>query len=143
MTRAHGGRESEVHIDDSGATLQDISPYVTNVDAPTNIDQAEVTGFGQARKSYLPGQIDTPIGISGNFDDAAAPGAHAVLAGLVGGTVARTFQYYPKGSASGSPQLKGEVFLSAYQVTSPLSGQVTFSASLVPADSTGLVWSTV
>lgn len=142
MTRAHGGRESEVWVDDSGGTLRDLSDFVTSVDAPTNIDQADVTGFTQVRKNYIIGQIDTPITVNGNFDDTATTGAHAVLASLINGTAGYTFRYYPKGSVSGKPLLSGEVLLSGYSLASPLGGQVTFAATLVPADLTGLVWST-
>jgi hypothetical protein len=143
MPRAQAGREAEFHLKDSGGTLRDLSNFVTNVDTPANIDQAEVTGLSEARKSYIIGQIDTPVTISGNLDTTATTGGHTVLSGLIGGTTPRTMQWYPKGSAAGFPKLTGEVLLTAYGVAAPKDGAVTFTASLVPADVTGLVWGTV
>ncbi len=140
--RAHGGRESEFWIEDSGNTIRDLSADVNNVDAPTNTDTAEVTGFGGTRKSFIAGQIDTPVTVAASFETAANR-SHTVLSGLIGGTTGYLMKYFPKGSASGLPLLSGSVLLSGYQVTSPLADKVGVSATLVPADATGIVWSTV
>ncbi len=143
MVRSHGGREAEFHLDDSAGSLKDLSSFVDNVDAPSNIDTAEVTGLNEARKSYIVGQIDTPVSISGSYDDTATTGAHTVLAGLIGGTTGFTMQFYPRGSASGSPSLVGEVLMAGYQISAPVAGKVSFTASFVPFDATGIVWGTV
>lgn len=134
-TRAHG-RETVVQIDNSAGAAQTISGDVDSVNAPTDVDSAEVTGFGDNRKSFIIGQINTPITMSGPFGTAA----HSILSGLVGGTVGYTFVYQPKGTATGLPKLSGEVLLSSYQLTSPIGGRVGWNATLVPFDNTGLVW---
>ena len=140
MARSHG-REGVVVLDDSAGVARTISADVDNVDAPSNVDTAEVSGFGDARKSYIIGQIDTPIAISGKFETGSNL-SHAVLASLIGGTAGYTFTFQPKGTASGLPKLTGEVLLGNYQINAPLGGAVTWSAQLVPFNSTGLVWST-
>ena len=142
--RAHGGRDAITQIDDSSGTLRNISLDVTNVQAPTNFDSAEVTGHTETRKSYIVGQGDTPIQLQGNFNSGtSAIAAHKVLSGILGGTAPRTFEHYPAGSAANLPKLSGEVLCDSLQVTSPLGGGVTWQATLKPADSTGVVWSTI
>lgn len=140
MARAHG-KEAVVVLDNSGGSPQTISGDVDNVDAPYNYDEAEVSGFGDEKKSYILGQADTPISMGGKFETAANR-SHAVLSGLLGGTAGYTFLFQPKGTATGLPKLSGEVLLQSYQIVAGLGGAVTWTAKLSPANSTGLVWST-
>lgn len=143
--RAHGGRDALTQLDDLGGTLRNISTDVTNVELPQSVDNAEVTGMTETRKSYIPGQIDTPVSLQGNFNAGTAlNAAHKVLSNINGvSTATFTFEHYPQGSASGRPKLSGEVYCLGYTVRAPLGGGVTWEASLMPSDSTGLVWSTV
>lgn len=142
--RAHGGRDAVTYLDDSGGTLRNISTDLTNVAVPTDADSAMVAGHTETRKSYVVGQIDTPVTLAGNFNSGtAANAAHKVLSGVVGGTALLTFEHYPAGTASGMPKISGEVICDSYQVQAPVGGQVQFTASLKPANPTGLVWSTV
>ena len=143
MARAHGGRDSEFHLDDSGNTLRDLSQFVTSVDAPHNQDTAEITGFGDVRKSFVLGQIDTTVSVSGNFDNTATTGPHVVLTSLINGSAGYQLRYFPAGSASGNPELSGKVLLGSYNISSPLGDKVSFSASLFAADTTGVVWSVI
>lgn len=140
MARYHG-KTSVVKLDNSSAALQDISDGVDNVDAGSTADTAETTGFGDSRKQYVVGHLDNPITLSGKFDDGSNK-SHAVLSGILGGTTPRTFEYYPAGTASGKPKYSGEVLCTSYNVVSPIGGAITFQATLVAADGTGLVWST-
>lgn len=143
--RAHGGRDSITQIDDIGGTLRNISTDVTNVDVPENADSAEVSGMTHERKSYIVGQIDTPITLQGNFNGGTALNAqHRVFSGINGvATASFTFEHYPAGSAAGLPKLSGEVICISYQITAGIGGAVTWQASLLPAGSAGVVWSTV
>ena len=143
--RAHGGRDALTQLDDLGGTLRNISTDLTNVEVPQPVDSFEVTGMTETRKSYIPGQIDTPVAITGNLNAGTAlNAAHKVLSAINGvSTATFSFEHYPAGSASGKPKLSGEVFCLGYTVRAPLGGGVTFDASLMPANSTGLVWSTV
>lgn len=147
MAKIHG-KDSVVQIEDSGGTLRTITVYVDNVDAPTNVDMAETSTFGQVSKSNIGGLQDTPISVAGPFDDGASPAAHAVISGLLrgtgtGGSAGYEFRFLPAGTASGKPRLKGRVLVGGYQVTSPVGGRVGWTANLMPATGDGLVWETI
>lgn len=143
---AYGKKEHSrlalVQLDDSGGVLRNISTDISSVDAPDNADTADVTGFTQSRRQYVVGLRDNTITLNGFLNDIANTGVHGVLSGIVGGTAGRTFEFYPNGSASGYARMVGEVLCSAYSVRADIGGAVTFTATLVPADATGIVWGT-
>jgi len=137
------GRSVVFTIDDSGGTVRNISSDVDSTDAPSTIDTAEVTGFGDAQKSYVTGQQDQKVSIKGNFNDTALTGAHAVLSSLIGGTAGYTLQFMPAGSVSGKPKLYGEVLLTNYSLSAGVGGAVTFAADFVPVAGGSIVWGTI
>lgn len=147
MSKRHG-INAVIQLEDSGGTLRTISNDVDNTDAPINIDSGDVIGFGDASHSYVVGAQDSPISLKGPYNDLVTTGIHAVLTSIirgtgVGGSAGYDFRYMPSGTASGMPRLRGRVLLTSYQPTSPVSGPVTWQASLMPALSTGLNWETI
>ena len=135
MARAHG-REAVFTLNG-----QDISNDVTNLQVQQQTDTAEVSAFGDAKKSYILGLTDQPVTGNVLFNDSANR-AHGVLSALVGGTAGYAVKFQPKGTATGEPVLNGTVLLSEYNMTAPIGGAVTMTFKLVPFNSTGLVWST-
>jgi len=122
---AHG-KNTVFKIDDSGGTLRDISAYCDNVDFPRDQSSAESTGFGPTggARSFEVGLNGATLSVSGKWH--ATPDGY--LAGLVNPTASSTFEYGPEGSASGKIKYTGECFLTSYQTSAPLDGEVTFSA---------------
>jgi len=143
---AYGKKEhsrlAKVYLADSAGTTRDISNDVSSVDAPSNADTVDVSGFGQTRKQYVVGLQDNTITLNGFFNDVASIGAHTVLSGIVGGTAGREFVYMPNGSAAGYARMKGTVLCSQYNVRTDIGGAVSFTATLVPADTNGIIWGT-
>ena len=115
------GKDTTFSIDNSAGSPTDISEYCDNVDFPgLNADTAETSGFTATSKSFVAGLLSGTFSITGPWD--ATP--DAVLAGIVGKE--GTFSYVPAGS---TVTYAGEAICTAYQVSSPLGGAVTFSAS--------------
>ena len=140
MAKYHG-RLTEVYIEDSGATIRDISLDCNSVETPKTADTAEVSGFTDTTKKYVAGLQDSQIRIGGNFNDAANK-SHAVFSGLIGGTAGRRVDVYPRGSASGAPVFRGSITVSEYSVQSAIGGAVTWSVNLIPFDTNAPTWIT-
>ena len=147
MAKIHG-KDSVVQIEDSGGTLRTLTTDVNNVEAPITVDEGDVTGFGDASHNSVVGAQNSPIALTGPYNDLATTGIHAILSGLVrgtgtGGSAGYDCRVMPSGTASGKPRLRGRVLLTTYQVTAPVGGPVTYQASLVPALAAGLAWETI
>ncbi len=120
MARVHGSK-TRVWVDGFKLTAD-----TTNLDVNASIDVAEVTVFGDDRKSYIVGQEDIKASYQGLFDPAAGTVAADELNALIGGTCIFTAVY---GTTDGRPGWGGTANpLSAYAVQSPLAGAVTISA---------------
>jgi len=128
-------------LDNSAGSPQVLSGDITNVEMPYTLDSFEVSGFGDAVKSYVTGLADANVSITGKVNTAANR-SHAVFTSLLGGTAGYTLLIQPIGTATGLPKFFGEVFVSAYNVTADIGGALVFKADVKPADSTGMAWST-
>lgn len=105
-------------------TVVDLSAWLDNVSFPESVDTGETTVFGQSSKSYVVGLKDSTISISGKWD---ATTLDPQLFGLLGSTVAVTWEYGPAGSTVGMVRYTGTAFMTSYQVTTPVADVVTFS----------------
>jgi hypothetical protein len=120
------GKSAVFKLDDSGATLRDLSSYVNEASMPREIETAETTTFGSSAKTYITGLTDATISISGLYD--SVPDGY--LAGVVGQAATLSFEYGPLGSTGGYVKYSGECILTSYEVSSPVGDVVTFSADL-------------
>jgi len=130
-----------VGLEDSGGTVRDISNDVKTVSAPSNSKFPDVSGGGDTHMSYVIGQLDETVTLEGPFDTAANK-AHAVLAGLLGGTTGRKFYFGPAGSASGFPLKFGTVQVASYDVKQDVSDAARWTAQLIATEQTGISWGT-
>lgn len=121
------GKTAKFFIDNSAGTLTDISTGMNDASVPAAADTVEVTGFTDAAKTYVMGLKSANGSIAGSFSSAV----DTVLAGIVGSTDTKSFEFYPFSTATGSVEKKGECFVTAYDVKSGVSGAVTYSASLI------------
>lgn len=135
------GRLHFVAVQDSGGTIRDISNDVKTVKAPSSANLPDVSGGGDGHKSFVVGQIDDTVTLDGPFDSGANK-AHAVLAGLVGGTAGKEFYYGPAGSSSGYPRKFGSIVCSMYDVNSDVADAVRWTATFAPVDQVGITWGT-
>jgi hypothetical protein len=122
------GKNAFFEIDDSGGTPRNLTTFVTDVSLPRDIDMAETSTFGNTYKTFIQGLANATISISGRWDSTATTGPDAVLAGLIGAANTSTFSYGPEGNGVGKVKYTGEVYLSSYEITSPVTDVVSFTA---------------
>jgi hypothetical protein len=115
-------------IDNAAGTLQTLTAYVDSVDLDNSIDLGDTTTAGAEDKTFVSGQAEHDLSISGKWDDTATTGADPVLSGLIGLETSSTFEFGPAGSAAGKIKKSGECFMTGYKVSAPVGGVVTFTA---------------
>lgn len=128
MAMSHGMVSYFAVEDSAGTTLRNLTTYITDIEFPFSQDVAETTTKGQTAKTYVQGHTDATISINGRWDNTATTGPDAVLSGLVGDTGTVGFEFGPEGNTAGDIKYSGECILTSYQVSSPLSDVVGFSA---------------
>jgi hypothetical protein len=128
-------------IDNAAGTLQTLTSYVDSVDLDNSVDMGETTTAGAEDKTFVSGQAEHDLSISGKWDDTASTGADPVLSGLIGLETSSTFEFGPGGSSAGKIKKSGECFMTGYKVSAPVGGVVTFTADfkITGAVTTG-VW---
>lgn len=133
MPKVHG-RNAVFTVTDINGDERDLSSWLTNIDHPGTVDNAEVSGFGQLDKSYVVGLRGHTIRIQGQWDG-DANGPDDVLSGLAGqganGTVITTYKWGPAGSVATYPKYSGTCVLTSYNPTSPLTSFVGFNADFL------------
>lgn len=122
------GKGLAFKIDNAAGALQVLSAYVDSVELNNTVDVGETTTAGAEAKTYVSGQSDATLTISGKYDRTATTGPHAVLTGLIGLDTTSTFEYGPDGLTVGYVKKSGECFLTSYVVSSPVGDVVTFTA---------------
>jgi hypothetical protein len=122
------GKGGVFKIDNSAGTLQTLSAYLDQWSISNSVDMADTTTMNSEVKTYLSGQSDATISISGLYDSTAATGPDVTLNGLVGLEATSTFELGPEGSASGKTRYTGECFLTGYQITDSAGDAVKFTA---------------
>ena len=122
------GKSSYFGIDDSGASVVDISAYVTNVDFSRDIDTPESTTYGNDDRTYIPGLAGATLSVSGYWDSTADTGPDEVLSENVGKATTSTFNYGPEGTTTGDIIYHGECILTNYSISSPVDGIVSYTA---------------
>jgi len=115
-------------IDNSAGTLAALTAFVDSVDINNSVDMGETTTAGAEDKTFVSGQAEHDLSISGKYDETASTGPDAVLFGIVGLETTSTFEFGPATSTSGRPKYTGECFLTGYKVSAPIGGVVTFTA---------------
>ena len=121
------GKSARFDIDTTGDTLTNISTGGLDIDFPTSIKTAEVTGFSEDNEVHVKGTRGRTITIGGNLTTTVDD----VLSRLENVSTAINFEYYPISSGSGKPLRKGECYITSYDVKSPASGPVGYTASFL------------
>lgn len=124
------GRAAVLKLDDSGATLRDLSNQLRDISFPRAVDLAETSAFGTFDKTYVVGMRGATISASGMFSAAASTEIDPVLAGVLGQEASITFEYGPEGQTSGRVRYTGECYLVQYEISSPYNDMVAASLEL-------------
>lgn len=123
MAFGHGSK-AVFKIQDSGGVSRDISAYIRSASLPRSIDTAETTVLGLTAKTYIPGLHDATISIEGIWD----PTVDGYLDGIAGFATARTWEYHPQGTASGTIKYSGSCIETSYETSDPVDDVGTFTA---------------
>lgn len=123
------GKGAAFKIDNAAGTLQTLTAFLDSADMSHTVDTAETTTMGAEAKTYLSGQSDATLTISGKYDSTASTGPDVTLQGLIGLEASSTFEYGPEGSTTGKIKYTGECFLTEYAVSAPVGDVVAFTAS--------------
>jgi len=118
------GKAAVFKIDDSGATLRDISDSLNSISFPREAEVLETTSFGSSDRTYIVGFKNATISIEGSFD-ATYDG---YLAGVLGQDATLSFEYGPEGSTSTYTKYTGECIMTSYESTAGIGDVVSFSA---------------
>lgn len=122
------GKGLAFKIDNAAGVLQTLTAYVDSVDLNQSVDTAESTTAGAEAKTYLSGQSDATLSISGKYDSTASSGPDVTLNGLIGLETTSTFEYGPEGGTTGKIKYTGECFLTGYTISAPVGDVVSFTA---------------
>ncbi len=119
-------------IDDTGATIRNLSQYITEISGlPGARNLNEVTALGDDGAKFIPGLENVTVSLSGVFDDTATTGPDAVLGPLrTFETNAVDFEYGPEGATTGDIKYSGTCWVTTYEVASSVGSRVQWSASL-------------
>ena len=123
------GKNATVSIDDASTSAQAITAHVENTDLDMVLENAETTNYGDNSKSRIYTLQDRQFSIDGNYNTAATTGSDTVLGTHAVDTspvVSITISYSPDG---GTITYVGEALLTAYKISAPVGGKVSFSAS--------------
>lgn len=122
------GKGSYFAFDNPSGSLADWSGYTTNVDHEFSAETPESTTFGENYVTRITGLKGKTISVSGNWGpalDRLAP----LMVGQVG-----TYRFGPLGSAGSSVRYTGEALCTAFNVSDPHDGLITFSAEFESDD---------
>lgn len=122
------GKGGVFKIDNAAGTLQTLTAYIDQWSINQTVDTAETTTMGSEVKTYLSGQSDGTISVSGLYDSTAATGPDVVLSGLIGLETTSTYELGPEGSSAGKIKYTGECFLTGYEITAAKGDAVKFTA---------------
>jgi hypothetical protein len=135
------GKGLAFKIDNAAGTLQTLTAYVDGVDLDNSVDMGETTTANIEDKTFVSGQAEHGLSISGKWDDTATTGPDAILFGLVGNETSSTFEFGPGGLTAGKVKYTGECFLTGYKKSAPVGGVVTFTADFkITGAVTRTVW---
>ena len=122
------GKGGVFKIDNAAGTLQTLTSYVDQWSINQTVDTAETTTMGSEVKTFLSGQSDGTITVSGLYDSTASTGPDVILAGLIGLEASSTFELGPEGGTTGKIKYSGECFLTGYEITAAKGDAVKFTA---------------
>lgn len=115
------------------ASLVDISSYLRGASLVQNLEQGDVTAFGDAFATFISGLADSQIPLSGNWDDPIG----IQLAMLNISSVAVNWEYGPNGAvaASGQPKFSGSCRIVGFTHAIDITAPQTFTSTLQQAAS--------
>ena len=128
MPKRHG-RQGEFYLADSGATLRDLSSWLSNIEMPRNVETAQVTTLNEDDHTYVVGIRSGNIRITGiPSEDANA--LDNVAEDVLGFATPVAWKWFPAGSVSGRIVYSGSAIMTEYSPSGGIGGAVTATGNL-------------
>ena len=108
------------------ATLTNASPYLDTSGISEDTNLLDVTAFGTADTTMIPGLNSSSVTLSGPYDATIV----SVLRGAKAAGSLLGFVYGPGGSVAGQSRSAGSVLVANFSQSSTVAGRVEWSASL-------------
>jgi hypothetical protein len=121
MALVHG-KDTYVSID-----AVDLSAYVKTSEFTREIDEHDVTTYGNDSHIVRGGLLGGKFSMSGVYDTTAVSGPRAKLNGLIAAGINVTLIRRPEGTGSGKPQDSVSVLVKSYVETNPVDDYVAWS----------------
>ena len=124
---ASAGR-SHVAVEDAGGVMRDLSPWVERIGPlGQELTARDAAGVNDGNPRTAAGaEVAQEFTLSGRWDDTPVIGPDAVLAGIVGRTVA--VEYGPAGSGPGRRRVSARFVCLSYRISSAAGESVRFEA---------------
>lgn len=106
----------------------DLTDFLNSVQVDRSRDTADVTGFGDTGKKYIPGLHDATVSAEGIYDATTLGGSDDALRASLNSDTPQAVSVYPQGIALGDPGWGLRTIESGLAVTSPTDGVNRVSA---------------
>jgi len=144
---ALSGDNIRVQMDNASGSLQTFADGdIISVDLGMNVQQHDVTGFGDEVKRFINGQKVAPVTIRGYLTTTPTVGTHTVIqpAFAQGAQVTLTVQVGQNATpTTGDPEYSGEFYVQSYKPMMENGSAMMFMAVLQPATGTAPAWGSV
>lgn len=122
------GKNAVVKLDNSSGTLTALTSISNEISYSQSIETADTSVFGTNAKTYITGQNDATVSLSGLFDATSAGVIEATIDALIDGTNASaTLEFGPEGSGAGSRKYTMETIVTSYDISAPVGDVVSLS----------------
>ena len=117
-------------VEDAGGVMRDLSPWVERVGPlGQELTARDAAGVNDGNPRTAAGaEVAQEFTLSGRWDDTPGIGPDAVLAGIVGRTIA--VEYGPAGNGPGRRRVSGRFVCLSYRISSAAGEPVRFQARL-------------
>lgn len=136
------GHGVHILLDNVAGSPVNISAYSDAFSFPNPTETVEVSVHGTNSKAFIPGLTGGGApSMSGPLDVALGTFVAALSAAHAAGSASSTITYSPGGSVAGQFKRSAEVYLTAFDVSSGVSGRAEYSVSLqVTGATTDSTW---
>lgn len=125
------GKNAYIQLDNSAGTLTSLTSISNEVSYSQSIETAETSVFGTSAKTYITGQNDATISISGLFDATSASVIEGTIDALIAGTNASaTLVFGPEGNGTGKKKITCETIVTSYEISAAVGDVVSLSVEL-------------
>jgi hypothetical protein len=125
------GKNAYIQLDNSAGTLVALTSIANEISYSLSLDTAETSVFGASAKTYIMGQNDATISISGLFDATNATVIEGTIDALIAGTLATaSLVFGPEGSGVGKKKITCETIVTSYEISAPVGDVVSLSLEL-------------